>query len=110
MLFAWKVAKQRPLERDRLRRDGPYAGDRRRADEPGRLGAAGRGEGATAPEGQRARVGRVLPLPGRLDEAAARGVTAIIQPGGSVRDEETIAAADEHDMTMVFTGYRHFKH
>jgi len=51
-----------------------------------------------------------FPFRDGLDEAAARGVTAIIQPGGSIRDEETIAAADEHGMTMVFTGYRHFRH
>ncbi len=44
------------------------------------------------------------------DAAAAAGVTAIIQPGGSVRDQEVIAAADEHDVAMVFTGMRHFRH
>jgi phosphoribosylaminoimidazolecarboxamide formyltransferase/IMP cyclohydrolase len=51
-----------------------------------------------------------FPFRDGLDEAAARGVTAVIQPGGSIRDDETIAAADEHGMTMVFTGYRHFRH
>ena len=45
-----------------------------------------------------------------MDEAARVGITAVIQPGGSVRDEEVIAAANEHDLTMVFTGMRHFKH
>ena len=45
-----------------------------------------------------------------IDEAAARGVTSVIQPGGSRRDEEVIAAADEHDMLMVVTGRRHFRH
>ncbi len=45
-----------------------------------------------------------------VDEAAKIGVTAIIQPGGSIRDNESIQAADEHGMTMVFTGTRHFKH
>lgn len=44
------------------------------------------------------------------DAAAAAGVRAIVQPGGSVRDDEVIAAADEHGITMVFTGRRHFKH
>jgi hypothetical protein len=38
------------------------------------------------------------------------GITAIIQPGGSMRDEEIIAAANEHNLAMVFTGIRHFKH
>jgi len=45
-----------------------------------------------------------------VDEAASRGATAIIQPGGSIRDEESIKAADEHGIAMVFTGRRHFKH
>jgi len=42
--------------------------------------------------------------------AAKGGVTAIIQPGGSVRDEESIAAADAYGLAMVFTGVRHFRH
>jgi phosphoribosylaminoimidazolecarboxamide formyltransferase/IMP cyclohydrolase len=42
--------------------------------------------------------------------AAEAGITAIIQPGGSVRDEEVIRAADEHGMAMIFTETRHFKH
>ena len=45
-----------------------------------------------------------------VDQAAKLGVTAIIQPGGSIRDQDSIQAADEHGMTMVFTGTRHFKH
>jgi phosphoribosylaminoimidazolecarboxamide formyltransferase / IMP cyclohydrolase len=51
-----------------------------------------------------------FPFRDGIDEAARAGVTAIIQPGGSVRDAEVIQAADEHDMAMVFTGMRHFKH
>jgi phosphoribosylaminoimidazolecarboxamide formyltransferase / IMP cyclohydrolase len=51
-----------------------------------------------------------FPFRDGLDEAAKHGVTAVIQPGGSVRDEEVIAAANEHDIAMVFTGVRHFKH
>jgi phosphoribosylaminoimidazolecarboxamide formyltransferase/IMP cyclohydrolase len=45
-----------------------------------------------------------------MDNAAKVGVSCVIQPGGSMRDDEVIAAADEYDMTMVFTGMRHFKH
>ena len=45
-----------------------------------------------------------------IDEAARHGITAVIQPGGSVRDAEVIAAADEHNLAMAFTGIRHFKH
>jgi phosphoribosylaminoimidazolecarboxamide formyltransferase/IMP cyclohydrolase len=51
-----------------------------------------------------------FPFRDGLDEAAKHGITAVIQPGGSVRDEEVIAAADEHGLAMVFTGVRHFKH
>jgi phosphoribosylaminoimidazolecarboxamide formyltransferase/IMP cyclohydrolase len=51
-----------------------------------------------------------FPFRDGIDEAARHGITAIIQPGGSVRDEEVIAAANEHGLAMVFTGVRHFKH
>jgi phosphoribosylaminoimidazolecarboxamide formyltransferase / IMP cyclohydrolase len=51
-----------------------------------------------------------FPFRDNIDEAAASGITAVIEPGGSVRDEEVIAAANEHNLAMVFTGMRHFKH
>jgi phosphoribosylaminoimidazolecarboxamide formyltransferase/IMP cyclohydrolase len=51
-----------------------------------------------------------FPFRDNVDEAAALGVGAIIQPGGSMRDEESVAAADEHGLVMAFTGIRHFKH
>ena len=51
-----------------------------------------------------------FPFRDGVDEAAKYGISAIIQPGGSVRDEEVIAAANEHKIAMVFTGIRHFKH
>jgi phosphoribosylaminoimidazolecarboxamide formyltransferase/IMP cyclohydrolase len=51
-----------------------------------------------------------FPFRDNVDEAARFGVSAIIQPGGSMRDEESIQAADEHNLTMAFTGFRHFKH
>ncbi len=51
-----------------------------------------------------------FPFRDGIDNAAAAGVAAVIQPGGSMRDEEVIAAADEHGMAMVFTGMRHFRH
>jgi phosphoribosylaminoimidazolecarboxamide formyltransferase/IMP cyclohydrolase len=51
-----------------------------------------------------------FPFRDGIDAAAEAGVTAIIQPGGSVRDEEVVAAADEHGLAMVFTGIRHFRH
>jgi phosphoribosylaminoimidazolecarboxamide formyltransferase/IMP cyclohydrolase len=51
-----------------------------------------------------------FPFRDGVDEAAKAGVTAIIQPGGSVRDDEVIAAADEHGLAVVLTGERHFRH
>lgn len=51
-----------------------------------------------------------FPFRDGIDEAAKSGITAIVQPGGSIRDNETIAAADEHGIAMIFTGVRHFKH
>ena len=65
--------------------------------------------------GERAR-GAVLasdaffPFRDGVDRAAQAGVAAIIQPGGSIRDEEVIAAAEEHGISMVLTGRRHFRH
>ena len=51
-----------------------------------------------------------LPFPDALEEVAAAGVTALIQPGGSIRDNEVIAAADRLEVAMLFTGVRHFRH
>jgi phosphoribosylaminoimidazolecarboxamide formyltransferase/IMP cyclohydrolase len=51
-----------------------------------------------------------FPFPDGLVAAAEAGATAVIQPGGSVRDDEVIAAADEKGLAMVFTGMRHFRH
>ncbi|RUO39606.1 bifunctional phosphoribosylaminoimidazolecarboxamide formyltransferase/inosine monophosphate cyclohydrolase [Pseudidiomarina aestuarii] len=51
-----------------------------------------------------------FPFRDGIDAAAAAGISAIIQPGGSIRDDEIIAAANEHGIAMVFTGMRHFKH
>ena len=51
-----------------------------------------------------------FPFRDGLDVLADAGVTGIIQPGGSVRDEEVIAAADERGLAMIFTGERHFRH
>jgi len=51
-----------------------------------------------------------FPFRDGLDAAAAAGITAVIQPGGSMRDDEVIAAANEHNIAMVFTGMRHFRH
>jgi phosphoribosylaminoimidazolecarboxamide formyltransferase/IMP cyclohydrolase len=65
--------------------------------------------------GERAR-GSVLasdaffPFRDNVDEAAKAGVTAIVQPGGSMRDADSVQACDEHGLAMIFTGMRHFRH
>jgi phosphoribosylaminoimidazolecarboxamide formyltransferase/IMP cyclohydrolase len=51
-----------------------------------------------------------FPFRDGIDKAASSGIAAIIQPGGSIKDDEVIAAADEHGMAMLFTGVRHFRH
>jgi phosphoribosylaminoimidazolecarboxamide formyltransferase / IMP cyclohydrolase len=51
-----------------------------------------------------------FPFPDGLEAAALAGVTAVAQPGGSVRDDEVIAMADKHGIAMLFTGVRHFRH
>lgn len=51
-----------------------------------------------------------FPFRDGIDEAAKAGISAVIQPGGSVRDQEVISACDEHNLAMIFTGTRHFKH
>jgi phosphoribosylaminoimidazolecarboxamide formyltransferase/IMP cyclohydrolase len=51
-----------------------------------------------------------FPFRDGIDQAAANGIAAVIEPGGSMRDEEVIAAADEHAMAMIFSGMRHFRH
>jgi phosphoribosylaminoimidazolecarboxamide formyltransferase/IMP cyclohydrolase len=61
-------------------------------------------------EGSAAASDAFFPFRDGLDAVAKAGATAVIQPGGSVKDEEVIAAADEHKLAMVFTGVRHFRH
>ena len=51
-----------------------------------------------------------FPFRDGIDTAASSGITSIIQPGGSIKDEEVIAAADENNIAMLFTGIRHFRH
>ncbi|MCA1629890.1 MAG: bifunctional phosphoribosylaminoimidazolecarboxamide formyltransferase/IMP cyclohydrolase [Acidobacteria bacterium] len=110
LLFAWTVCKHTKSNAIVYARAGQTvgvgAGQMSRVDSV-RLGAS---------RAQLPVAGSVLasdaffPFRDGLDEAAKHGITAVIQPGGSVRDAEVIAAADEHDLAMVFTGVRHFKH
>jgi phosphoribosylaminoimidazolecarboxamide formyltransferase / IMP cyclohydrolase len=66
--------------------------------------------GANLLKGSAAASDAFFPFRDGLDAVAAAGATAVVQPGGSVKDEEVIAAANEHGLTMVFTGRRHFRH
>lgn len=108
--FAWRVCKWVKSNAIVLARGGATVGIG--SGQPNRVGAV---EIAVKVAGDRAR-GTVLasdaffPFRDGIDAAARAGVTAIIQPGGSVRDEEVIAASAEHGMAMVFTGVRHFRH
>ena len=68
------------------------------------------GAGSELLRGSAAASDAFFPFRDGLDAVAEAGATAVVQPGGSVRDEEVIAAADEHGLAMVFTGRRHFRH
>jgi len=110
LLFAWKVVKHTKSNAIVLARDSQTVGVG--AGQMNRVGAA---KIAAEQAGEKAK-GSVLasdayfPFPDTVEEAAKAGVTAIIQPGGSVRDQDSIAAANAHGIAMVFTGMRHFKH
>jgi len=60
--------------------------------------------------GKRGGFRRIFPFPDGVEEAAKAGATAVIQPSGSVRDNEVIAAVDRLNLAMVFTGMRYFLH
>lgn len=110
LLFAWKVARLVKSNAIVLARGGATVGVG--AGQMSRVDAT---RLAIMKAGERAR-GSVLasdaffPFRDVVDEAARAGIEAIIQPGGSIRDAESIAAANEHGLIMVFTGIRHFRH
>ncbi|NIR46510.1 MAG: bifunctional phosphoribosylaminoimidazolecarboxamide formyltransferase/IMP cyclohydrolase, partial [Gemmatimonadetes bacterium] len=91
-----------------LARDGAAIGVG--AGDQSRVGAAERAvvKAGDRCEGSVAASDAFLPFRDGLDTMARAGVTALIEPGGSVRDDEVIAAANEHGMAIVFTGRRHF--
>jgi phosphoribosylaminoimidazolecarboxamide formyltransferase/IMP cyclohydrolase len=110
LLFAWTVCKHTKSNAIVYARSGQTvgvgAGQMSRVDSV-RLGA----QRARLPvEGSALASDAFFPFRDGLDEAAKHGVAAVIQPGGSVRDAEVISAADEHNLAMVFTGVRHFRH
>ena len=109
-MFAWQVcaavSSNAIVYAKDLQAFGIGAGQQNRLDSA-RIAAersAGRGDGGVCASDA------FFPFRDGLDAAAAAGIAAVIQPGGSVRDDEVIAAADEHGIAMVFTGERHFKH
>ena len=108
--LAWKVVKHVKSNAIVVAREGRTVGVG-----AGQMNRVGSAEIALKQAGEAAK-GAVLssdaffPFRDTVDAAAKAGITAIIQPGGSVRDEESIVAADEHGIAMIFTGMRHFKH
>ncbi|MCT4371174.1 bifunctional phosphoribosylaminoimidazolecarboxamide formyltransferase/IMP cyclohydrolase [Yangia mangrovi] len=120
LLFAWKVAKHVKSNAIVYVKDGATvgvgAGQMSRVDSA--LIAAKKAErmaealGLDTPltQGSAVASDAFFPFPDGLMEAAAAGATTVIQPGGSMRDNEVIAAADEAGLAMVFTGMRHFRH
>ena len=117
LLFAWKVCKTVKSNAILVAKDrmglGMGPGQPNRVDAA--LLACERAEQACARRGIAAASlvaasDAFFPFRDNVDTLAAHGVTAIIQPGGSVRDEESIEACNEHGIAMVFTGVRHFRH
>jgi phosphoribosylaminoimidazolecarboxamide formyltransferase/IMP cyclohydrolase len=120
LLFAWRVAKHVKSNAIVYARDqataGIGAGQMSRVDSAiiAARKAAQAAEAAGLPEslakGSVVASDAFFPFADGLIAASEAGVTAVIQPGGSVRDDEVIAAADERGLAMVFTGMRHFRH
>jgi phosphoribosylaminoimidazolecarboxamide formyltransferase/IMP cyclohydrolase len=110
LLFAWRVVKHIKSNAIVLVKDSELLG--MGAGQPSRVDSVAI---ALKKAGDRAK-GSVLgsdaffPFPDGVELAANAGVTAIIEPGGSKRDEDAIRVANEYNMAMVFTGMRHFKH
>jgi len=113
LLFAWKVAKYVKSNAIVYARDGQTvgvgAGQMSRVNSA-RIAAIKAEHAGLAVQGSVMASDAFFPFRDGIDSAGERGIAAVIQPGGSIRDEEVIAAADEHGMAMVFTGMRHFRH
>jgi phosphoribosylaminoimidazolecarboxamide formyltransferase/IMP cyclohydrolase len=110
LLFAWRAVKHIKSNAIVLVKDKTLVG--MGAGQPNRVVSV---DIAKAKAGDKSR-GSIMasdamfPFPDSVEQAAEGGVTAIIQPGGSIRDEDSIKAADKHNIAMVFTGIRHFLH
>ena len=113
LLFAWKVAKfvksNAIVYAANQRTIGVGAGQMSRVNSA-RIAAIKAEHAGLEVTGAVMASDAFFPFRDGIDNAAERGIAAVIQPGGSMRDEEVIAAADEAGMAMVFTGMRHFRH
>jgi phosphoribosylaminoimidazolecarboxamide formyltransferase/IMP cyclohydrolase len=113
LLFAWRVVKFVKSNAIVFCRGGRTlgvgAGQMSRVD-AARLAATKAAAAGLSLHGSVAASDAFFPFRDGVDALAEAGARAIVQPGGSVRDEEVVAAADEHGIAMVFTGYRHFRH
>jgi len=113
LLFAWQVCKYVKSNAIVFAKDrmtiGVGAGQMSRVVSTRIAAMKARDEGLE-PRGSVMASDAFFPFRDGLDAAAEHGITAVIQPGGSKRDAEVIAAADEHGLAMVFTGMRHFRH
>ncbi|WP_428623389.1 bifunctional phosphoribosylaminoimidazolecarboxamide formyltransferase/IMP cyclohydrolase [Sedimenticola sp.] len=113
LLFSWRVAKFVKSNAIVYCRDGMTigvgAGQMSRVNSARIAGIKAEQAGLVVP-GSVMASDAFFPFRDGLDNAAAAGIRAVIQPGGSMRDDEVIAAANEHDIAMVFTGMRHFRH
>ncbi len=113
MMFCWKVAKYVKSNAIVYAKDGMTvgvgAGQMSRVYSAKIAGIKAADEGLTVP-GSVMASDAFFPFRDGIDAAAEAGISCVIQPGGSMRDQEVIDAADEHNMVMVFTGMRHFKH
>jgi phosphoribosylaminoimidazolecarboxamide formyltransferase/IMP cyclohydrolase len=113
MLFAWKVARMAKSNAIVYaaggRTLGVGAGQMSRVDSA-RIARWKAGDAGLALAGAAMASDAFFPFRDGIDTAAEAGIKAVIQPGGSMRDEEVIAAANEHGIAMVFTGVRHFRH
>jgi len=113
LVFAWLVVKHVKSNAIVYARDGMLvgvgAGQMSRVDSV-KIGAAKARELGHSLAGTVVASDAFFPFPDGIEEAAGAGATAVVQPGGSVRDAEVIAAANRLDLTMLFTGERHFRH
>lgn len=113
LLFAWKVAKfvksNAIVYCNKLQTIGVGAGQMSRVYSAKIAGVKAADEGLEV-AGSVMASDAFFPFRDGIDSAAAAGISAVVQPGGSMRDPEVIEAADEHGLAMVFTGMRHFRH